>query len=193
MSGAARFKLAVKGAAPTVADLRAPTSSDLAERLRRWIVIAGYVLGGWAILQTLLILIAWGLPFNRYFPIELLTPIHRLATALYLVSPLPLIAGCWGFQHHKRWARPVLLTYSGMWIGSLFALQGVEFIDTLSGAYGDLSFRQKFSMALGGFDRLVYASVYPVSLILCLIWPEVRDHFPEFRTGFAPILTRESK
>ena len=175
-----------------MADVIHRTSSELAERLRRWIVIAGYVLGGWAILQVALTLIAWGLPFNHYFRIEWLTPIHRLATALWMVAPLLLVAGCWGFQQHRRWARPVLLTYAGMWIVGVFGAQGVQFIDTLSGAYGDLPFRQLFSMALGGLDLAVYASVFPVSVVLCLMRPEVRDHFPEFRTGFAPIVGSES-
>jgi hypothetical protein len=48
-------------------------------------------------------------------------------------------------------------------------------------------------MALDGLDLAVYASVYPVSLILCLLRPEVRDQFPEFRAGFAPIIGGESK
>jgi hypothetical protein len=176
-----------------VADVSDRTSSELAERLRRWIVVAGYVLGGWAILQAALTIIAWGLPFNRYFRVELLTAIHRLAAALYLVSPLLLVAGCWAFQHHRRWARPVLLTYAGMWIAGVFGVQVVQFIEMLSGAYGDLTFRQQFGTALGGFDLSVYASVFPVSLVLCLTRPEVRDQFPEFRTGFAPIVSGESR
>jgi hypothetical protein len=175
-----------------VADASDGTSSDLAERLRRWIVVPGYVLGAWAIFRSAVMLIAWGLPFNRYFRIELLTPVHRLATALFYLSPLLLVAGCWGFQHHRPWARPVLLTYAGMWIAGIFGLQLVEFIETLSGAYGDLSFRQQLSMALGQFDLSVYSGVFPVSVVLCLARPEVRDHFPEFRSGFAPILSSES-
>lgn len=176
-----------------MADMLGPTSGDLADRLRRWIVVAGYVLGGWAILQAAAILIAWGLPFNRHFRSEWLTQIHRVGMALYLVSPLVLVSGCWGFQHHRRWARPVLLTYAGMWIAGLLAMQGVHFLETLSGAYSDFTFRQHFSLALGNFDLLLYASVYPVSLILCLTRPEVRDQFAEFRTGFAPILDADGR
>ncbi len=176
-----------------MADVSDRTSSDLAERLRRWIVVAGYILGGWAILQVVLTLVAWGLPFNRGFRIELLTPIHRLATALWMVAPPLLVAGCWGFQQHRRWARPVLLTYAGMWTVGVFGAQVVQFIDSLSGAYGDLTFRQLFSMALGGLDLAVYASVFPVSVVLCLLRPEVRDHFHEFRAGFAPIIGGEPK
>jgi hypothetical protein len=160
--------------------------------LRRWIVVAGYILGGWAILQGALNLMAWGLPFNFSFRIEILIPIHRIAVAAYMVAPLLLIAGCWGFQHHRRWARPVLLTYAVLWIVAVFGVQLVQLIDTLSGAYGDLNFGQVFSIALGGFDLAVYASVFPVLLALCLLRPEIRDHFPEFRSGFAPIMGDES-
>src|SRR5687768_7105437 len=105
----------------TVAEVLGSTSGDLADRLRRWIVIAGYVLGAWTVFQTTSLLIAFGLPFNRHFRVELLTSIHRVGTLLYLVSPLLLLSGCWGFQHHRRWARPVLLTYAGTWIAGLLA------------------------------------------------------------------------
>ena len=36
-------------------ETNAETCTELAERLRRWIVIGGYVLGGWAIVQLVLI------------------------------------------------------------------------------------------------------------------------------------------
>src|SRR5687767_14556147 len=123
---------------PTVADEPDAISSDLAEQLRRWIVVAGLALAAWAIVQMILIFVVWEQPFNRGFRIWLLMPIYRLAAMLYLVSPLILVAGCWGFKQHRRWARPVLLTYAGMWIAGVLGLHGVQFIDTLSGAYGDL-------------------------------------------------------
>src|SRR5687768_7096130 len=112
----------------TVANVSDRPSSELAERLRRWIVVAGYALGGWAILQVARTLVAWGLPFNRGFRIELLMPLHRLATALWMLAPCWLVVGCWGFQQQRRWARPVLLTYAGMWIVGVFGGQVVEFI-----------------------------------------------------------------
>ncbi len=176
-----------------MADVTDRPSTELADRLRHWIVVGGYVLGGWGILQVVLTLVTWGLPFNQYFSIEVLTPVHQLATALWMVAPLLLVTGCWGFQQHRRWARPALLTYSGMWIVGVFGAQGVQFIDILSGANGDLTFRQQFNAALGGFDLAVYASVFPVSLVLCLTRPEIRDQFPEFRSGFAPIVGGEPK
>jgi hypothetical protein len=175
-------------------DVSNDTSSELAGRLRRWIVFAGYVLGGWATLQVVLMFVAWGMePFHRGFRFEWLTPIHRLSVALWMSAPVLLIAGCWGFQQHRRWARPVLLTYAGMWIAGVFGVHVVQFIDTLSGAFGDFTFRQAFSMALDGFDLAIYSSVFPVSLVLCLTRPEVRDHFPECRVGFAPILGGERR
>ena len=175
-----------------MADVSDRTSSDLAERLRRWIVVAGYVLGAWGIIQVALTLVAWGLPFNRDFGIEWLTPIQRLATGFWMLAPLLLVAGCWGLGRHRSWARPVLLTYAGMWIAGVFGGQVVQFIDMLSGEYGELTFRQLCSMVLAGLDLAVYASVFPVSMVLCLLRPEVRDHFPEFRAGFAPIVGGES-
>ena len=68
-----------------------PTSSDLADRFRLWIVVGGYVLGGWAAMQ-----VAWGsivfgeLPFYHQFPFHIGVPmsIMQTASALYLVSPI---------------------------------------------------------------------------------------------------------
>jgi hypothetical protein len=181
--------LVLKGEEPIVTDVTDPGSGELAERLRRWIVVAGYVVGGWGILQAIWIFIAWGLPFiTRSFGTWYLTPIYRLAAPLYLASPLLLVVGCWGFQRHRRWARTVLLTYAGTWITGLLGMQGVLFVDTLSGNFVGLTFMQRFSVAVGSFDLLVYASVYPALLVLCLMRREIRDRFPEFRTGFAPIL-----
>jgi hypothetical protein len=165
-----------------------PASRSLAAELRRWIVIAGYVLGGWAIVQSALNLAAWGLPFNFSYGIGVLEPIDRVAKVLHLLAPLLLVAGCWGFQHHRPWARPVLLTYAGTWVVGLFGVLGVSVVDTMSGSYGDLTSRQMFTMALNRLDIFVYASVYPVVLVLCLMRPEVRDQFPEFRGGFAPVM-----
>jgi hypothetical protein len=168
-------------------------SSELAERLRLWIVLAGYILGGWAILQIALMLMAWGLPFKAGFRFRIMVPIHRLATAMYLVSPFLLVAGCWGFHRHRRWARTVLLTYAGTWVAAVFGMRIVQFIDTLSGTYGDLSSLAIFSMALSGIDLAVYTSVFPVLMVLCLARPEVRDQFPEFRAGFTPIIDGDQK
>jgi hypothetical protein len=163
-------------------------SSDLAERLRLWIVLGGYILGGWAIIQFALSLIAWGPPFQRFFRIEILTPIHWLSSAMLLVSPLLLLAGCWGFQRHRRWARPVLFTYAGMWVAGLLGVKIAQFVNMLDGAYGDMSSTALFSSALGTLDLAVYASVFPIFVVLCLTHPAVRDQFPEFRAGFAPIV-----
>src|SRR5437016_14063544 len=91
------------------------TSSELAERLRLGIVLAGYILGGWAILQIALTLVAggWDMLFRRGFRFTIMIPIFRLAAAIYIISPFLLVAGCAGFQRHRRWARTVLLIYAG--------------------------------------------------------------------------------
>jgi hypothetical protein len=168
-------------------------SSDLAGQLRCWLVFAGYILGGWAILNEISLFAAWGLPFNRPFRFVILNAIYRLASWLYFVSPVVLLAGCWGFQQHRRWARPVLLTYAGMWIAGVLGLHLVMFVKMLSGAYGDTTLRQRLGSSISALDIAVYASVFPVSLVLCLARREMRDHFPEFRTGFSPILGGEQE
>lgn len=169
-------------------DIGGRQSTELAERIRRWIIVAGYVLGAWAILQSALLLISDGLPFNIIFRPYLLIPIHRLAVILWLVSPLLLVIGCWGFQHHQRWAKSILLTYAGTWIAGVFLIQCVQFIDSIAGGYGDVTAGRHFRFALGLFDLFVYSSVYPVLLILCLTRPGIRDNFAEFRPGFTPVI-----
>jgi hypothetical protein len=168
------------------------TSSELAEQLRRWIVVGGYLLGGWSLLQSILMFSVWGLPFNRHFLIEILTPIHRLATALWLVAPPLLVIGCWRFQQHRRWARPALLTAAGVWIGGVFGIHVVDFIAFLSAPHRSFTSGEILSLAAGRLDLAVYSSVFSVSIILCLTRREVRDEFPEFRAGFTPVFKGEA-
>lgn len=170
-----------------MSELPAP-STELAERLRRWIVVGGFILGGWVLLQNGLMLLAWGeLTFSRWFQFRILVPVHRLSIMLWLASPLLLLVGCWGFQRHRQWARPVLLCYAGAAVVGMLGTQTVHFIDILSGSYGEQSFRQLLSAALSQFDLLVWASVFPAFVYVSLGRPEVRDTFPEFRPGFTPV------
>ena len=169
-------------------------SNELAERLRRWIVVGGYTLGCWVALQNALMLLAWGpVIFNRAFRFMVFIPIHRLAVTLWLASPLLLLVGCWGFDRRRRWARPVLLTYAGAAVAGLFATQALRFADIVSGSGsdGDQAFAQVVVTALRQFDLAIWASVFPAFVYLSLGRPEVRQTFPEFRRGFTPILRRD--
>lgn len=167
-------------------------SGELAERLRRWIVVGGYILGGWALLQSAFMLLVWGPDlYNRGFRYMIFVPIHRLSVMLWLASPLLLLVGCWGFQRHRPWARPVLLSYAGAAVVGMLGIQAVHFTDILSGSYGDRTFRQVLSAAVSQFDLVVWASVFPAFVYLSLGRPEVRDTFPEFRPGFTPLPGRE--
>lgn len=169
-------------------------SSELAEQLRRWIVVGGYALGGWVLLQNTLLLLAWGpVIFTRDFRFMVFMPIHRLAVMLWLASPLLLLMGCWGFQRRRRWARPVLLAYAGAACAGLCATQALHFADIVSGsgASGDLTYPQVFVTALGQFDLLIWGSVFPAFVYFSLGRPEVMAAFPESRRGFSPILRRD--
>jgi hypothetical protein len=164
------------------------TPVQLADRIRRWIVIGGCILGGWALLQNAFMLLAWGPSiYARYFRFGILVPIHRLSVMVWFAAPLLLLIGCWGFHRHRPWARPVLLAYAATWFVGLLGVQSVQFIDILSGQRGDLSFRQILNVAVSHFDLLLYATVFPAFVFLSLRRPEVRDTFPEFRPGFTPI------
>lgn len=177
-----------------MADVLGQRSNILANRLRRWIVVTGYVLGAWAIFKTVLNFLAWRqlalgqLLSDVYFRLEVLTHVYRGGALLYLVSPFLLVGGCWGFQRQRRWARPVLFAYAGTWIGGLLTTQGASFLATLWDAYGRSGFWQYSTLALRDLDPLVYASVYPVSLVLYLTRADVRGQSPESRTGFAPVM-----
>jgi hypothetical protein len=164
------------------------SASTLADRLRWWIVAIGYALAGWAIFQTLFMFAAWGNLFNRFFPSPALTALHGIATLCYLAAPLLLLAGCWGFQHHRRWARPFLLSYAGAWVGGVFLMQVIQFMDIMSQSVGGFNPRQLFASALGTFDLLIYSSVYPIALVVCLTRTEIRDNFSELGRGFSPIV-----
>jgi hypothetical protein len=164
-------------------------TDELAGRLRRWIVVGGCILGGWAILQNAFMLLAWGPTiFARYFPYRVLVPVHRLSVMLWLAAPMILLAGCWGFHRHRPWARPVLLTYAAAAVAGLIGTQAVHFIDILTGGHRGLTYRQALSSAVSQLDLVIYASVFPAFVLLSLGRPEVRDTFPEFRPGFAPVI-----
>jgi hypothetical protein len=164
------------------------TPIELVERLRKWIIVGGYALGGWVLFQNVLMVLAWGPSiFSRHFRFAASVPIQRLAVLLWLASPVLLLVGCWGFQRHRPWARPVLLTYAGAAVAGMFGMQVVHLADILSGAGGEMSFRQVLSAALGQLDLAVWASVFPAFVYLCLGRPEVRDTFPEFHHGFTPV------
>jgi hypothetical protein len=118
--------------------------------------------------------------------------IHRVATLLYLVSPLILITGCWGFQRHLRWARPLLVTYACAWIAALFGMQVVVAINSLSGTIDQNTFSQSvwqhISLVAGSLELPMYGSVYAVFLLWCLSRPELRDQFSQGPRGFTPIV-----
>jgi hypothetical protein len=68
------------------------STSELAGRLRYWIVVGGYIPGGWMIFQGLLALLVRGMPPMRFFYRSPLTLAHvqLLFGALIYVSPLVL-------------------------------------------------------------------------------------------------------
>ena len=161
---------------------------DIAIYLRRWLIFGGYALGAWSIVQIGYLVFAWGVP-DRFFGNTFLRAAHRLSLAMYFISPAPLVIGCWGLQTFQRWAKAVLWTYVALWLAGTFGLYAVSAIDALTESRG-LSWQQSASFALGSLDQFVYASVYPIILLLCLRRPEIRDYRPKLR-GFAPIIPQQ--
>ena len=166
--------------------------SEIAGHLRRWIIVGGLLLGGWGLFENLLMLAAWGpAVYARHFRFAALVPLHRLAVAMWLAAPPLLLVGCWAFHRHRPWARPALLAYVAVSVGGLLGVQVAHFADVLSGARGDLAFRQVLSGAVGQLDLLVFGSVFPAFVFLSLRRPEVIDTFAADRGGFPPLTARE--
>lgn len=157
---------------------------NLADHLRRWIIIVGYFLGIWGLLQVVAVLMAWGLPFNRRFQFPLVTLMHRLGTVLWMGAPILLLVGCWAFQNHQRAARTLLLSYAVVWFAALLATVVVQISDVVSGAHGDNTLAEMAYAFFSGLDVRIHASVFPLSVVLVLTRPEIRDQFPEFRRRF---------
>jgi hypothetical protein len=185
--------MAVRKGYLLVADTLDPESSDLAASVRRWLIIGGYILGGQGTLQTVLMFMNWGSPFYEFVSHRYLRPLYLLATICLLLSPPLLITGCWAFQHHKSWARTILLTYAGSWIAGLFANVVVRIVDMLSRPPSPLgwSWANVVSMVVYPFGYFIYSSVFAAALALCLMRPEIRDYFPESGRGFAPVFKDE--
>jgi hypothetical protein len=170
-----------------MADHVEANSSDLADWLRRWIVIAGYFIAGWGLLQMSLEVISWGPLFYLHLRIGWPGFLALLFEGLCLSALVLLLVGCWGFQHQRRWARPVLLTYAGTWLTFELAAAAFRIIDTLAQRHPALTPRTEFAFLVSQLDPVISGSLYAFALVLCLRRPELRDQFPEMRRGFAPV------
>lgn len=171
----------------TAAGPAADTSQALGEQLRRWIIAAGYGLAAWAILNSGILIILWGLPFNRFFLPSWLIPIHRTGVFLHLTSPFLLAAGTWALQHRRPWSRPILLTYAGLWVAGLLAMHGVELLSIVLEQSEDWTLQQRMSFAMSQLDVTLYASVFPAALALLLMRSERAVVSPPISRGFAPV------
>jgi hypothetical protein len=171
-------------------DERTSEPRPLVNYLRTCIVVFGYVLGGWSILEFILVFAVRGLPFVRSSPIPALGSMNLVAMALWIISPLLLVIGCWGLQHHRRWARTVLLTYSALWVAGVIGTRAIVLLDTrfwLSSG----SILRRLSVAVGTLDSTIYGSAFPVLVILFLMRPEMRVNSLDLQSGFTPVLKQE--
>jgi hypothetical protein len=131
-------------------------------------------------------------PFHRIFALPVITDLHRFATVGVLIAPALLVAGSWGFQHHRTWGRPLMLTYAWLFGLSLFVARSIQLADELFDSPDVHTRAQAVAFGFGTLDLPVYASVYAVVLILVLNRPELRDTFTEPGGGFSPIFREKS-
>jgi hypothetical protein len=173
-----------------MATQRDPNSNDLADWLRRCIVISGYCLAAWQFVVTFFVAITLGEAWRFYFRTDWPLLGRGLLGALYVMSTVLLAIGCWGLQHYRHWARPILVAFAGTWIFGQFARAVVSCIGFYLESTQWRSFKPSdvfIVMTNYYLDPAVYASVYAVGLVACLRRPELRDKFPKMRRGFAPV------
>jgi hypothetical protein len=179
-----------------MADPLGTSSNDLADWLRRWLVIGGYCLAGWQFFVMVLAIVTFGPRLRFYLRMDWQGVNGLLVGGVYLISLIFLAIGCWGLQHYRRWARPMLLTYAGTWIFGQLARAVVSCVwfYQRSGHYFRSTDPLEVLLGMTNFyvDPAVYACVNAVTLILCLRRPELTDQFPEARRGFAPVIRDES-
>jgi hypothetical protein len=172
------------------ADDERTSARPLVNYLRACIVVFGYVLGGWSILEFILVFAVLGLPFVRSSPIPALGSMNLVAMALGIISPLLLVVGCWGLQHHRRWARTVLLTYSALLLAGMIGTRIIVFLDMRFWVQSG-SILRRLAVAAGTLDSTIYGSVFPVLVILFLMRPEMKANYPDIQSGFTPVLKHE--
>ena len=127
---------------------------------RQYIVVFGYVLGGWSILQFMLTFVVSRPTFwSAVRGFQHFSMMNLVAMALSIISPLLLVIGCWGLQHHRRSARTVLLTYSALWIAGMIGTRIIVFVDMLIWLSSG-SILARLSVAAGMLDSTIYGSVF---------------------------------
>jgi hypothetical protein len=161
-------------------------SRELSDWLRRVLIITGYILGGWNIVQFLL-LNAWDQFWLVLRSAGLRNEIWGLANGCQILAPVLLCAGCWGLQQHRGWARNLLLCYAWMWM--LGYLGGFAF-SPFYGNYNSLGWKMVIDTAVATLGSIVAASAFPVILALCLFRWEFRDPPIDAGRGFEVRFTK---
>jgi hypothetical protein len=162
-----------------------------ASRIRRLLIGFGYALATLHLVFSILVLSAWGYPILGISRGSILPG----ASALLIVAAVLLFVGTWGLRTRKPWARAILLAYAVMWVGGTAVLHTTNFIAMESFYAARSNVRetptQRLSTAAAQFEPLIYESVFPVILVVCLRIPGVAGSASDARHGFAPVLASD--
>jgi len=164
-------------------DSGAPHSS-LATRLMRVISVFGIVFGGTslAILLYLVVINSRGLPDLR-FPRSFSDAFQQFSTVLDWTSGGLLVVGAVGELLGRTWGRRLMLLGAAAWITG--ALCSLIWAVLISGRSMTAELPLYALLLLGRVER----SAYPVMLLVCLRWPEVRFATASHSSaGFQPIM-----
>ena len=158
--------------------------SSLATRLMRVISVFGIVFGGTrlAILLYLVAINGRSLPDLR-FPRSFSDAFQQFSTVLDWTSASLLVLGAFGELLGRTWGRRLMLLGAVAWIAD--ALCSLMWGVLIIGRSMTAELPLYALMLLGRVER----SAYPVMLLVCLRWPEVRTATTsESPAGFQPIM-----
>jgi hypothetical protein len=166
--------------------------SSLATRLVRVLSVYALVFGGTslAILVYLVTTHSMGLPDLRP-PVSAADALQQLASVLEWLSGILMIVGAAGELLGRKWGRHFLLIAAVLWlVGTLCSFAWSVLIDAtttraIRTMYAQMS--DDVLMLLGKLEQCVY----PVMLLVCLSWREMRvSRNDEKPTGFPPIMSQ---
>jgi hypothetical protein len=165
-------------------DNTGPERSSFATRLMRVLSVYGVAFGGTslAILVYLAATNGRSLPDLR-FPYSFSHAFQQFAAVLDWTTSVALVAGAIGEILSRTWGRRLMLIGAAAWIAG--ASSSLMWGVLISGGSITAQLPLYALFLLGRLER----SVYPVMLLVCLRWPEVRSATTSAASaGFQPIM-----
>lgn len=158
----------------------------LADWLRRVIVVSGYVLGTWWLVDMLLnmgVLLDQAHRFQS--PSRGLLPYLVWREFTWVTALVLLLIGTWGFHRHRRWGRPVLRIAAALMLVALFVIDGISLFTPFFGPRANGI--EKAAVLSHVVTMATYEGLFPLLLLLCLRRPELIESFADAHRGFTPL------